>query len=160
MEDDPRSQLMDALRARVEASRSRQTQMAADAASVANEASYRGAVESRSADSFLHGLNRLFGDLGPELPILVNRPLGGLEWSEPTRRGHGDHSDELIEYRVAQMTLQAMSCRGSVSAKVVRAADESLVLARTLHPVDLRGEAYQASMISLAHDFIVQALGL
>ncbi len=151
MADDARGRLMDALRAR-------QAQTATDAASPTDEASYRGATENRRADSFVHELNHWFRDL--DLPVLVSRPLGGLQWSEPTRRGHGDHADQLMEYRVAQMTIQAVSCRGTVETSVRRAADDSLVFGRTLHPADLRGDAYPASMIGLVHDFLVIALGL
>ena len=160
MADDTRDRLMASLQARIEESQSRQAQTAADAASLADEASYHGATESRRADSFVHELNHWFRDLGPDLPALVRRPLGGLQWSEPSRRGHGDHADQLMEYRVAQMTVQAVSCRGTVESSVRRAADDSLVFGRTLNPADLRGDAYSASMLGLAHDFLVVALGL
>jgi hypothetical protein len=162
MEDDRRDKLMEAIRAAAKTAEQKPADAAADAAGQDAEAKYANTVEDLRATTFVRELNDELQTLGPKLPEIAGRAVGGLP-TEPSHTAnpfHGDHHDEVMEYRVSQMTIIAKACRGEIRVEVNRVADGSQVLARDLGPADLRGDAYQETMAGLMHDFVVKALAL
>lgn len=162
VDDDRRDKLMEAIRAAAKTAEATQANAAADAAGDKAEAKYASTVEDERAATFVRELNDELHALGPKLPAIAGRTVGGLpaKHSQTLNPFHVDHHDEVMEYRVSQMRITAKACRGAIRVEVRRVSDGSEVLARDLEPPDLRGETYQETMVGLIHDFVVKALAL